>query len=387
MDDAQYMRRAIGLAMRGRGAVEPNPMVGCVIVKEGRVIGEGFHERFGGPHAEPNALGACTESPQGATAYVTLEPCCHTNKKTPPCVPRLIEAKLGRVVVGAIDPNPDVAGRGVAALGAAGIEVAVGVLEKQCQQLAAPFLARTLYRRLYVTLKWAQTADGFVAGPGRRGLVNGKRLPISNADSMLQVHRLRAASDAILVGANTIAADDPKLTARGVATSRPLLRAGLASRSGLFLHDKLQSSVSEGPVILYCTHENAERHADVIHRLAERFGVIVQPVGAAKGGLVDLVGVLTDLYARDVTHLLVEPGPTLAASFFETNLADRVWVFRSPEPLNQRGRVAAPVPSHFKPVHCTDLGGDTLTEYLNARSPVFFAPEPSADMLRAANRL
>src|SRR5437588_4553723 len=138
MDDADYMRLAIRLAMRGRGAVEPNPMVGCVIVKEGRVIGEGFHERFGGPHAEPNALAECTESPRGATAYVTLEPCCHSNKKTPPCVPRLIDAKLGRVVVGCIDPNPEVAGRGVEQLRAAGIEVAGGVLEKQGRQLAAP---------------------------------------------------------------------------------------------------------------------------------------------------------------------------------------------------------------------------------------------------------
>src|SRR5437588_7608006 len=125
MDDADYMRLAIRLAMRGRGAVEPNPMVGCVIVKEGRVIGEGFHERFGGPHAEPNALASCRESPRGATAYVTLEPCCHTNKKTPPCVPRLIEAKLARVVIGCYDSSREVNGKGVAMLREAGIVVDV----------------------------------------------------------------------------------------------------------------------------------------------------------------------------------------------------------------------------------------------------------------------
>src|SRR5947209_18440022 len=127
--DEQMIRRAIALAMRGRGGVEPNPMVGCVIVKDGRVIGEGWHQRFGGPHAEPKALAACTESPAGATAYVTLEPCCHTNKKTPPCVPRLIEGKLARVVVGCLDPNHQIAGRGVAQLREAGIDVTVGVCE------------------------------------------------------------------------------------------------------------------------------------------------------------------------------------------------------------------------------------------------------------------
>src|SRR5207244_12042227 len=119
--DIQMMRRAIRLAMNGRGAAEPNPMVGCVLTKDGRVIGEGFHARFGGPHAEPTALANCTESPAGATAYVTLEPCCHVNKKTPPCVPRLIEAKVGRVVVGCLDPNPEVNGRGVTMLREAGI--------------------------------------------------------------------------------------------------------------------------------------------------------------------------------------------------------------------------------------------------------------------------
>src|SRR4051812_44360191 len=165
-NDQDFMRLAIRLAMNGRGAVEPNPMVGCVIVKDGRVIGEGYHERFGGPHAEPNALASCTESPAGATAYVTLEPCCHTNKKTPPGTPRLIEAKLARVVIGCLDPNPDVDGKGVAMLRAAGIDVDAPALEAEAKQLIAPFLARTRYHWPYVTLKWAQSADGKIAGPG-----------------------------------------------------------------------------------------------------------------------------------------------------------------------------------------------------------------------------
>src|SRR5438874_4671655 len=224
--DKQMMARAIAFAMRGRGQVEPKPMVGCVLVKDGRVIGEGFHASFGGPRAEPAALSACTHSPQGATAYVTLEPCCHTNKKTPPCVPALIAAKIARVVVGCVDPNPDVNGQGLDQLRAAGIAVEVNVLEEPAKQLLAPFIARVVYDRPYVTLKWAETADGKVAGPG------GKRAQISNPASTKLVHELRARSDAIMVGVNTVISDDPMLTPRhvDVPPTRRLLRVVLDSR-------------------------------------------------------------------------------------------------------------------------------------------------------------
>src|SRR6266550_3006648 len=184
--DQQFMQRAIRLAMNGRGRVKPNPMVGCVIVKDDRIIGGGYHQQFGQPHAEPNALASCIESPQGATAYVTLEPCCHTNKKTPPCVPLLIEANLARVVVGAIDPNPEVNGQGIAELRQAGIQVDAGILEQEANQLLAPFIARTLHHRPYVTLKWAQTADNKIAGP------HGHPPAITNDRSNRIVHNLRA---------------------------------------------------------------------------------------------------------------------------------------------------------------------------------------------------
>src|SRR3954463_16200910 len=147
--DEPFIRRAIRLAMNGRGRVEPNPMVGCVIVKDGRVIGEGYHAGYGGPHAEPTALANCTESPAGATVYVTLEPCCHTNKQTPPCAPRLIEAKVARVVVGCLDPTPEVNGHGVEMLRNAGITVdrAPAEIEAEAKQLIAPFLARLVHKR------------------------------------------------------------------------------------------------------------------------------------------------------------------------------------------------------------------------------------------------
>src|SRR5687768_2554687 len=240
--DVKMMRRAIRLAMNGRGRVEPNPMVGCVIVRDGRVIGEGFHEQFGGPHAEPAALAACTESPEGATAYVTLEPCCHTNKKTPPCTPALIAAKIARVVVGSVDPNPDVNGQGLDQLRAAGITVTQGVLEESAKQLLAPFIGRVVYDRPYVTLKWAETADGKVAGPG------GERLQISNERCARVVHKLRAASDAVLVGINTVINDDPMLTPRDVPTTRRIIRAVLDARLRIPMSCKLVRTARQSRV-------------------------------------------------------------------------------------------------------------------------------------------
>jgi diaminohydroxyphosphoribosylaminopyrimidine deaminase / 5-amino-6-(5-phosphoribosylamino)uracil reductase len=380
--DEQMMCRAIRLAMNGRGRVEPNPMVGCVIVKDGRVIGEGYHQQFGGPHAEPNALAACTESPERATAYVTLEPCCHTNKKTPPCVPALIAAKVARVVTGTLDPNPEVNGQGLAQLRAIGINVSGPVLESEAKQLIAPFLARVRHRRPYVTLKWAETADGKVAGGGRVGLVHGKRLQISNDRSIRLVHELRSRSDAILVGAQTIVIDDPKLTARGVERLRPLLRVGLGSRRGVFVNGNLERSLGEGPVLIYCTHTTLDQERKHLWKV-EKIGVGIVPVGATDEGFVSLQGVLSDLHARDVTHLLVEPGPVVAESFFREQLADRMWVFRAPRRLDDpSARSAAAMPA-MRSTGTLDLAGDTLTEYLNPASPVFFAAEPSADFVLA----
>src|SRR5437764_8974056 len=151
--DEGFMRRAIELAARGRGSVEPNPMVGCVIVRDGRIIADGYHQEFGQPHAEREALAAARESPRGATVYVNLEPCCHTNKKTPPCVPALIEAGLAKVMVGCADPNPDVSGKGIEALRSAGIEVQVGLLEPESKQLNAAYFAKAVASRPYVPLK------------------------------------------------------------------------------------------------------------------------------------------------------------------------------------------------------------------------------------------
>jgi diaminohydroxyphosphoribosylaminopyrimidine deaminase / 5-amino-6-(5-phosphoribosylamino)uracil reductase len=372
--DEQFMRRAIRLAMNGRGRVEPNPMVGCVIVKDRRVIGEGYHQQFGGPHAEPNALASCTESPAGATAYVTLEPCCHLNKKTPPCAPRVIEAGIARVVIGCLDPNPDVDGKGVAMLREAGVQVDGPVLEGEAKQLIAPFIARTRLGRPYVTLKWAQTADGKVAGPG------GARMQISNERSMRLVHELRARSDAIMVGIRTVLIDDPMLTARDVEGARPLMRVVIDPVLHTPPNSRLLATAKEGPVLILnvvdrCFHVEAMTLMDA--------GAELVRIETEPGSLrLKIPAILAELGRRGVTHLMVEAGPRLGKSFLTAHAADRIWVFRSPTALDD-----AEAPNawqvRYPPAGSIDLDGDTLTEYFNPRSDVFFANTPSADFVLA----
>jgi len=349
--DEQWMRRALELARRGRGSVEPNPMVGCVIVRDGRPISEAHHAAFGGPHAEAAALAACTVSARGATAYVTLEPCCHTDKKTPPCVPRLIDAGLARVVVACEDPNPRVAGSGIRHLRNAGIIVDVGIVAAEARQLNAPFFAAQMYHRPYVTLKWAQTADNKIAGPA------GRPVKISNPASFKIMHALRARCDAILVGIGTVLSDDPLLTPRPPHPDRrPPLRVVIDRESQLPPASRLATTAAEFPIKVY---SRANTPMD-------------------ESGHLSLPAILTDLHLCGITHLLVEPGPRLAAAFFRQNLADRVWLFRSSTRMNDNTAPAA-IPVPFPPIAATEIDGDLLTEHLNPQSDVFYARYASAD--------
>jgi diaminohydroxyphosphoribosylaminopyrimidine deaminase/5-amino-6-(5-phosphoribosylamino)uracil reductase len=375
--DAQHLCRAMRLAMNGRGRVEPNPMVGCVIVKADRVIGEGFHAEFGGPHAEPAALANCSESPEGATAFVTLEPCCHTNKKTPPCVPKLIEAKIGRVVVGCLDPNPDVNGKGLAMLRAAGTTVDRGSaeLEAESRQLIAPFIAHTTHRRPYITLKWAQTSDGKISGPG------GARLQISNTAATHAVHRLRSRCDAILVGTNTVLADDPMLTARDAERSRLQVRIILDSQLRTPLESKLAKSANDLPVELYFTRDGFISAGPQRIKQLMATGINLIATDADEAGRISIPKLLSHESFLEMTHLLVEPGPTLAQSFFDAGAADRVWIIQSPQTVNADDAIGAPkLPSRYVKTGEVNLDGDVISEYLDRESDVFFAPVPSADL-------
>ena len=416
------MRQALHLAHGGRGRVEPNPMVGCVIVRDGQLLGQGFHHYFGGPHAEIDALTNCAasgNSPAGATAYVTLEPCCHLGKKTPPCVPKLIEARLARVVVGCLDPNPAVHGRGVAMLRAVGIEVTAPILEAESRQLIAPFLARIQLGRPYVTLKWAQTADGKIAGPG------GQPLRISNPASTRAVHQLRAISDAILVGIGTVLADDPLLTVRGIEPLRPLRRIVLDSRLRIPIQSRLVQTARQWPLLVLTSRDrkgavrpepqvcqSLEKHLSIpspsgrgqgegFSQSAKRpedredphprplpegegvslsdFGVEVRSATTDDAGRLSLSAILSDL-PGDVTHLLVEPGATLGRSFLQSGWVDRVWRIRSSSALGAADGVQAPdLPTDYIQSGEIDLSGDQLTEYLNPRSSAFFHVEASPE--------
>jgi diaminohydroxyphosphoribosylaminopyrimidine deaminase/5-amino-6-(5-phosphoribosylamino)uracil reductase len=377
--DQTMIRRAISLAMRGRGRVEPNPMVACVLVKDQRIIGEGFHTHFGGPHAEREALANCSESPAGATAYVTLEPCCHSNKKTPPCVPALIDAKIARVVVGCVDPNPDVNGKGLDQLRAVGIEVEVNVLEDPAKQLLSPFIAMTVYERPYLTLKWAESADGNLAG------ADGKPVQITNARATRVVHELRARCDAVMVGIGTVMCDDPLLTARDVPQPRKIFRVVLDSQLRIPMQSKLVRTAREPDrVIVYHDRRLADAEHERIKALA-REGVQPFMVERRFDGL-NLSEVLTPLAHFNVTNVLVEAGPTLAASFFDQQtLADRVWIFHSSKIIGEPTAPAGvPIPADFIRTGEVDLDGDRLVEYLNPNSPLFFAAEPSADFMLAS---
>ncbi|MBC7783537.1 MAG: bifunctional diaminohydroxyphosphoribosylaminopyrimidine deaminase/5-amino-6-(5-phosphoribosylamino)uracil reductase RibD [Burkholderiales bacterium] len=374
--DEPFSRRALGLAMGGRGRVEPNPMVGCVIVRDGQVIGEGFHAAFGGPHAEPTALSASTQSPRGATAYVTLEPCCHTNKKTPPCVPTLIEAGITRVVIGCLDPNPNVNGAGVRMLRDASIEVdrVPDGLGAECRQLIAPFLVRQQFQRPYVTMKWAQTADGKVAGH------EGMRLQISGDRANAFVHTLRARSDAIVVGINTVLTDDPVLTVRGVPAVRTPERVIIDRKLRTPNDCRLVRTALQLPTVVVTSltapstnfEPLVERGVRVVWPPAQREDVLLAALAAG------------DWVQKPYSHVLVEPGPTLANAFFKAGLCDRLWVIHNSRSIEDASApTAATVPDWFAKTGELSLGADTLIEYLNVQSAGYHATVPSADFTLA----
>ena len=352
--------------MRGRGFVEPNPMVGCVLARGEQVIGEGWHSHFGGPHAEVNALAGCAQDPSGATAYVTLEPCCHTNKKTPPCAPRLVASGIARVVIGVVDPNPYVHGGGIALLRDAGIRVdlAPDDLAAEARQLIAPFIARMQRHRPYVIAKWAQTADGKVAG------ARGHRIAITTRETNRLVHALRTRCDTILVGIGTVLGDDPLLTVRDVQRIRTPLRVVLDRTLRTPADSALVRTARQAPLRILCRPE----HADSCD------AVMLRAHGVEVAG-VDSTDLDHAIRTNEAMNVLVEPGPRLARALFEANLVDRLWVFRSTRVVAGADGTPAPsIPDHFLETATRTLGDDVLTEYLNPHSDLFFAPVPSAEV-------
>jgi diaminohydroxyphosphoribosylaminopyrimidine deaminase / 5-amino-6-(5-phosphoribosylamino)uracil reductase len=355
-DDERYMRRALELARRGEGSVEPNPLVGCVIVHDGAIVGEGWHAEYGGPHAEIVALKKVDKSVlRGSTAYVTLEPCCH-HGKTPPCSKALIFAGVGRVVVAMEDPFPAVDGGGLQELRAAGIECEEGLLSDAARTLNAPYLKRLNTGRPWVIAKWAQTRDGKLA------MADGTRW-ISNERSREAVQQLRGRVDAIVVGSGTVRADDPLLTARPTNPAdvkRVALRVVVDSHATLPLASQLVRTAREVPVLV-AVAENAPDEA--LRQLAAAGVEVFVCEGDTHADRLD--SLLDELGGRRMTNLLVEGGSRLLHTLFDIYAIDEVHVFTAPKEAGGDALAAPRLRKQpLKDVVTVDLDGD---EYLTAR--------------------
>jgi diaminohydroxyphosphoribosylaminopyrimidine deaminase/5-amino-6-(5-phosphoribosylamino)uracil reductase len=329
MSDLPHMTRALALAERGRGRTSPNPMVGAVVVDdEGVIVGRGAHEFAGGPHAEIHALADAGTRARGATLYCTLEPCSHTGR-TGPCAPRVVDAGIKRVVICTEDPNPRVAGRGIEHLRTHGLDVSVGLLAAEAEDLNRPFFTRMRLGRPMVVLKAALSLDARVAAsPDVRTALTG---PAANRC----IHRERAEVDAIGIGSGTVIVDDPILTARGAYRYRPITRVVFDRRLRTPLSARLLSTLSAGPVIIMTTASARMSAAPHAHAL-EAKGVTVEYLSAS-GPRNFLDAAVRRLGEREYNSLLVEGGPTLHAAFWNAGLVDRLELFVTPHVFGPEG--------------------------------------------------
>jgi diaminohydroxyphosphoribosylaminopyrimidine deaminase / 5-amino-6-(5-phosphoribosylamino)uracil reductase len=330
-DHAAFMARALDLARRGWGLVQPNPLVGAVVVRDGLIAGEGWHGEYGGPHAEIHALRAAGSAARGATLYVTLEPCAHTDK-TPPCTDAVIAAGVARVVYAVADPDPAAAG-GAAALRSAGIDVIAGVGEAAARSLNAAFFQRFRGDRPFVALKLASSVDGRIAArPGVRTAITGP-------EAATEVHRMRAGYEGVLIGAGTASVDDPLLTVRLAATRRQPTRIVLDSRAALSLSSKLVASSRETPLWVVCLPDAPS----VRVRALEAAGARVLHAGPAPGG-VDAREALAVLRTAGITSILAEGGSKVAAALLCAGAVDRLHLFLAPRFLGQQAVTGLALP-------------------------------------------
>lgn len=319
--DRTHMARALELAERGLYTTTPNPRVGCVIVRDGEVVGEGWHERAGEAHAEVIALRAAAERAQGSTVYVTLEPCTHTGR-TPPCIEALIDAKVARVIAAMCDPNPLVAGKGFDALRGAGIEADHGLMETQARELNIGFVSRMTRGRPWVRMKIAASLDGKTA------LLNGRSQWITGPEARRDAHRWRARACAVLTGIGTVKDDDPQLTVREVETPRQPVRIVIDSR----LETPLSARVlAKGTLIAAATGDSAAMSA-LAGKGAE---LIVLPNASGK---VDLAELVRELARREMNEVHVEAGFRLNGSLLQEGLVDELVVYLAPHLLGDAAR-------------------------------------------------
>jgi len=323
MNDEHYMKLALKLAAKGRGYASPNPMVGAVIVKNNRIIGQGYHQCCGQNHAEVNAIENATENVAGSTLYVTLEPCCHSGK-TPPCTDMIIRHKIGRVVIGATDSNPLVSCQGINCLQGAGIEVTTGVLEDQCRSLNEVFFHFMETGLPFVTVKYAQTLDGRIA------TATGQSQWISSPASLKFAHKLRAEHDAILVGIGTVLKDNPSLTVRSVRGRNPL-RVVVDAELAVTTKFNAMQNLSQTPTLI----ATAKSASDPAFQKLLKAGAELTKVRTDKENHINLKHLLQLLAARNISSVLIEGGSQIITSALKDNLVNRLVTIIAPKLLGK----------------------------------------------------
>jgi diaminohydroxyphosphoribosylaminopyrimidine deaminase / 5-amino-6-(5-phosphoribosylamino)uracil reductase len=355
--DASFMMECLSLAQQGAGTVSPNPMVGCVIVKNGKVIGHGYHKAFGGPHAEVHAFRSAKSSARGATLYVNLEPCNYYGK-TPPCTDLIIKNGISRVVIGMLDPNPRVAGNGVRQLRKAKIKVDVGILQSEGTRLNESFTKYITTGVPFVTVKIAQTLDGFIAD------ANGKSKWITNEESRTLVHTLRAQTDAVLVGAQTVISDNPLLTVRDVKGRNPV-RIVL---DGKFSIPENASILNDSNAIIIVSTSSAKRFPVKKEKLMKK-GIKVIDLPANRNGVIPTGSILRELGSLGISSVLVEGGSSVFSQFLRERTADKVLAFIAPKLFGRGLHAVAELEnlSYNNYIHLTDvcswnMNGDVLIE-------------------------
>lgn len=367
--DLRFMREALALAERGRGATKPNPVVGAIVVKNGKVLARGYHRRAGLPHAEIEALAKLDMRASGATLYVTLEPCCHLGR-TGPCTEAILRSKVRRVVVGCCDQNPLVSGRGIARLRQAGLRVDAGCLKDDCERQNRSFFAWIRKQRPWVTMKVASTLDGCIGDrmeKRRRGAMRW----ITGTPARAAAHLLRADHDAVLVGVGTVLADNPRLTVRlpppdSPSAPKPLrvvLDSQLRTPPAAAL---LRASPASPPLIVAATPAKPDRGLEIRRRRLEAMGAEIAFVAPDRQGRVALPALLRLLAGREVQSLLVEGGSRIHGAFVASGLVDSVAVFLAPRlvgagvPIVQGRGLDWRKPAVLGPLSLCGLGGDIL---------------------------
>lgn len=356
----EYMRRAIELAQKARGWTNPNPLVGAVIVKNDRIIGEGYHERYGELHAERNAFKNLTESAEGATLYVTLEPCCHTGKQ-PPCTEAIIENKINRVVIGSRDPNALVSGKGVKQLREAGVEVVEDFMKEECDKLNPIFFYYIKEKKPYIALKFAMTLDGKIATS------NGDSQWITGEKAREHVHNLRNDYKAILVGIGTVLADDSMLNSRIKNASQPV-RIVVDSNLRIPLDSQIVKTANSLTTIVATLPNNDQNKKKKL----ESHGIIILELGSDTTGKVSLEELITKLGEIGIDSVLVEGGGEINESFLQTDTVNHVYAYIAPKliggmeaktPIEGNGIKALSNAKLLELENVLKLGDDLLLEY------------------------